>query len=285
MRFCAKCGRDERSVPILRHLCVDCYLELMGRDLFPMSVDLTHCPSCGSYRVGGEWISPEDVGNDERVIIAYILESALKMPEGVDEADVEDLRVVGTDYGEFVEAVVRISVGGSQYKIKRRTGLRRERRLCPACYKIRGKGYEAVIQVRGLPSLSDDLLESIEERLKRLPEPLRASIAEVKLLREGIDLKLISRHAAQSITNIIRKEFGGRVMETEENTAGRGSRAGKRSRLVISLRIPSIEEGSYIRINGQPYIVEKVSEENVTLINRDGKRVTMTKKDLVKSWV
>ncbi|HWQ17582.1 MAG TPA: NMD3-related protein [Sulfolobales archaeon] len=284
MRFCAKCGRDERSVPIVRHLCIDCYLELRGRDLFPRNITLTYCPSCGSYRIGGEWISSEDMGNDERVAIAYIIESGLKIPEEIVSADLEDLRVVRTDYGEAIDASVRISIGGSQYRVTKRVGLYRERMLCPACHKIRGKGYEAIIQIRGLPSINERLLRIIEENLYNLPEALRNSIAEVEYLREGIDLKLVSRHAAQSIASIIRREFGGRIIETEEGGTGRNTRTGKKPRLVISIRIPSIEEGSYIRINGQPYIVEKVDEEKITLIDREGKKVTMTKSDIVKGW-
>ncbi|PWV36920.1 MAG: hypothetical protein DJ555_04780 [Desulfurococcaceae archaeon] len=284
LRFCAKCGRDERSVPIIRHLCIDCYLELKGRDLFPRSITLTYCPSCGSYRVSGEWISSEDMGNDERVVMAYIIESGLKIPEEIVSADLEDLRVIRTDYGEAIDASVRISIGSSQYRITRRVGLHRERTLCPACHKIRGKGYEAIIQIRGLPFINERLLRTIEENLYKLPEALRNSIAEIEHLREGIDLKLVSRHAAQSIASIIRKEFGGRIIETEEGGTGRSMRTGKKPRLVISIRIPSIEEGSYIRINGQPYIVERVDEERITLINREGKKVTMTKSDIVKSW-
>ncbi len=284
MRFCVKCGRDEGSVAIVRHLCVDCYLELRKGDLLPGSVSLVYCPSCGSYRVGGEWISLGDVGGDERVVLAYIVERGLRIPGDVSSAGVEDLRVVRTDYGEVVEAIVRLVIGGSSYMVRGRVALHRGKRLCPACYKIRGKGYEAVVQIRGFPSLSKRVLRSIEEKLDRLPESLKGSIAEVEFLREGIDLKLVSRRSAQSLASILKREFGGRVIETEEGGSRATNRAGRKPRLVISLRIPCIEEGSYIRINGLPYIVEKVSNENITLIDRDGKRVTMPLRDIVKSW-
>jgi len=281
LRFCSRCGRDEASAPIIRHLCVHCYLELHGPDILGGGVSLVQCPSCGSYRLGDRWVSPLDVGGEERVVIAYILEEGLRLPEGVDSAEVEDLRVFGTDYGEVVEARLRVSIGGRAYTLSRRARLSRERRLCPLCHRARGKGYEAVLQIRGYPAMGEDLRRRVGEILGSMPEALRSLIAEVEESREGVDLKLLSRHAAQAIANAIRRELGGVVKTSEEGEAR--ARGGRRPRLVVSLRIADLREGMYIRVGGSPYIVERVSGDSVVLRDREGRRVSMGVEEILRA--
>jgi nonsense-mediated mRNA decay protein 3 len=277
LRFCSRCGREEGEIPIIRHLCIHCYLDYHRGGLLPPSIELIACPSCGSYRVGDRWIHPGDFGYDERIIIAYILENSMKIPEDVKKAEIEDLRVLRTEYGEIIEGRVALSIGDKAYRIYKSVRLSRERRLCPQCHKIRGKGYEAIVQIRGFPSMGEELKRKIEGFLESLPEILRGSIAEVESLREGIDLKVVSKHAAQGIANMVRREYGGSIKTSEEGEMRR-----RGSRLVIRVRIADLREGEYIRIGGSPYIVARVAEDGITLIDRNGKRISVSREELLR---
>lgn len=279
MRFCSRCGREEGEIPIIRHLCIHCYLDYHVGGLLPPSIELIACPSCGSYRVGDRWIHPGDFGYDERIIIAYILENGMRIPEDIKRAEIEDLRVLRTEYGEIIEARVNLSIGDKAYRIDRRVRLSRGKRLCPQCHKIRGRGYEAIVQIRGFPNMGEELRRKIEGFLESLPEILRGSIAEVEYLREGIDLKVVSKHAAHGIANMVRREYGGSIKTSEEGEMRR-----RGSRLVIRVRIADLREGEYIRIGGSPYIVDRVSKDSITLIDRDGKRISVSKEELLREW-
>jgi len=282
LRFCSRCGRDETSIPIIRHLCVNCYIEYYGSELISRSIHLVQCPSCGSYRLGDRWVSPADVGGDERIVVAYILEEGLRLPEGFDAAEVEDLRIFGTEYGEVVEARLRISIRGKVYTLSRRASLLRERRLCPLCHRARGKGYEAVLQIRGHPAMGEDLRRRVGEIIGSMPEALRSLIAEIEESRYGVELKLLSRHAAQAIANAIRRELGGVIKISEEGEV-RGRAGGRRKpRLVVSLRIADLREGMYIRVGGAPYIVEEVLGDSVVLRDREGRRVSMGVEEILR---
>lgn len=282
MRFCSRCGREESVIPIVRHLCVECYLELYGVDLVPRSIELVQCPSCGSYRIGDRWIAPIDIGGEERVLLAYIVEESISMPEGFESVEVEDLRVYSTEYGEAMEARLRVSIRGRIYTLSRRLRLSRVRRLCPVCHMARGGGYQAILQIRGHPSMGEDLRRRVENIIAGMPEAIRSMVVEFKSSREGIDLKLASRQAAHSIANTIRKELGGVIKTSEEGEIRGGMKGNRRSKLVISLRIADLREGMYIKVGGNPYIVESVSGDEVVLQGRDGKRHVMSVEDILK---
>jgi NMD protein affecting ribosome stability and mRNA decay len=282
MRFCSRCGREESAIPIVRHLCVECYLEVYGGNLVPRSIELFQCPSCGSYRLGDRWIDPMDLGGEERILLAYVVEESISMPEGFESVEVEDLRVYGTEYGEAMEARLRISIAGRIYNLSRRLRLSRMRRLCPVCHMARGGGYQAILQIRGYPSMGEDLRRRVENIIAGMPETIRSMVVEYKSSREGIDLKLASRQAAQSIANIIRKELGGVIKTSEEGERRSGIKGGKKSKLVISLRIADLREGIYIKVEGNPYIVEGISGDQVVLQGRDGRRYTMSIEEILK---
>jgi NMD protein affecting ribosome stability and mRNA decay len=282
LRFCSRCGRDESVVPIIRYLCVECYLEYYGGDLVPRSIELAQCSSCRSYRLGDRWIDPTDFGGEEKILLAYMLEERISIPEGFESAEVEDLRVYGTEYGEAIEVRLRVSIGGRIYTLSKRLRLSRVRRLCPVCRMARGGGYQAILQIRGHPAMGDDLRRRVENIIAGMPDAIRSLIVEAKALREGIDLKLASRQAAYSIANAIRKELGGIVKTSEEGERRGGMKSNKKSRLVISLRIADLREGMYIKVEGSPYIVESVSSDEVVLQGRDGKRITMSIEDILR---
>jgi NMD protein affecting ribosome stability and mRNA decay len=272
MRFCSRCGREESAIPIVRHLCVECYLEVYRGNLVPRSIELFQCPSCGSYRLGDRWIDPMDLGGEERILLAYVVEESISMPEGFESVEVEDLRVYGTEYGEAMEARLRISIGGRIYSLSRRLRLSRVRRLCPVCHMARGGGYQAILQIRGYPSMGEDLRRRVENIIAGMPETIRSMVVEYKS----------SREAAQSIANVIRKELGGVIKTSEEGEIRSGIKGGKKSKLVISLRIADLREGIYIKVEGNPYIVESISGDQVVLQGRDGRRYTMSMEEILK---
>lgn len=283
MRFCSRCGRDEREAPIIRHLCVECYAKEHLPHILPRGVELVECPSCGGFRVGGDWISREEFGGDARVVIAHVLEEAKKVPEGFSALELENMEILEDEEGLRAVAFLRAVVSGREHRISSTVFVKKRGVLCPLCRAQRGGSYEAVLKIRGLPSMSPSLASRVERALSKLPEALRASIVEVERPREGVDLKLVSRHSAQAIAGMLRRDLGGRIVSSEEGE-GLPRSSEKRPRLVLSLRIPDLREGVYIRIRGRPYVVEKVEEGHVVLSGRDGERVREPLERILREW-
>ena len=284
-RFCARCGATEsKTNPILTYLCIDCYIREKGINLVPEIVTIKTCSRCGSIKFEGKWLTPDEYGNDVKVPISYHIQENIEKSSYFSEIEIEKLQIKEELGGYYIETTVTGKVLGRVFRKIYRSSLKITRTLCPTCLKAQGKSYDATVQIRGLPRLNRKLEDKLyNEIANNVPDIIRTFIAEIEIVRNGIDVKLTSKEAAYALADYIQRKYGGYRTYSDESI--KRDRSGKTvSKKTISLRILSVEPGEYINIDGKPYIVDSVYRDRIVLIDRDGKKVSMSHSDIYKGW-
>jgi len=260
-RFCVRCGREgSEDNPIIDGLCPQCFLKERYVLKLPPKIVITLCPSCGSVYVRGKWVY---VGIDEGEVIKYFISNALikrdNVYPGVTDVAIEDVKY--SPDKSIIKVVGR--VGNALLKQELVSEVVIRRRLCPRCIKVKTGSYEALLQVRYEGGYVDRELE--RELLNHLSRygKLIESISEVKSVKDGLDIKVLNQGVARQIANIIKRDFGAKVIQSWEDA---GFISGKRhSRLTISLRLPALKEGDIIELGNELSIVDSVSRGRLVI--------------------
>jgi nonsense-mediated mRNA decay protein 3 len=201
-RFCYRCGALESEAgSLIDGLCQKCFLETVRVDL-PDRVDLTVCGSCGSFFVGGSWLK---VLEGEAVRMELLRQVK---PPGL------DLRV------RLDGDLAQVSVTGKLHE-KQRTPLlieksvrvRRRFITCRPCSLRRGGRYEAVVQVRGIPSAEvSRILREFEHELLISDEDF---FPRVDQRDNGADVYASTVSLARRLSSLLR-EMGAKVTSTSK---------------------------------------------------------------------
>ncbi|MEZ0289911.1 MAG: 60S ribosomal export protein NMD3 [Sulfolobales archaeon] len=282
-RFCARCGVEEsENIKIIGYLCQNCFLREKGLAIIPQRIDLVICPVCGSIKIGDSWFSQEDFNNDLRIPISMILNSKLKPSnEFVDYVSIRSVELIGDEENLRAKIIVEGRAGGVILTKDYITNIAIVRKICPVCRARRSESYEAVVQVRGFPRLSQSTAMRIMNYVDSLPRSMREFIVKIDRLREGLDLKISSKSSAIYIANLIAKEYVGVITSiTDEDV--RETPRGRFSKKIISVRVIDLEEGKRLTIRGEPYIFEKRVKDEIYLINRNGEKIKYSIRDLLK---
>ncbi|MGC9071477.1 MAG: NMD3-related protein [Acidilobus sp.] len=240
------CGRSSREVPFIGNLCKDCFVKRHGVATAPQSIEFTYCPSCYAHRERGRWSPPyEDLRSSLTDYLISHLTSRVKPVEPLEEVAIADIRlgegepprtayvtVEGRYDDVSVTDVIVVTVD------PRAT-------LCPVCSSRRtGGGYTAVVQVRSYPRLLKGEKET-QDLVRRLIDSVGDEVVKVEELGEGIDVYLRDHSSARALAARFRSEAGAKVIETFKGTRSR-------SRLYVSVRIPTIRPGDVVDFGGRP---------------------------------
>ncbi len=183
--FCIKCGGDAFK----DNLCEKCFLE--KKELFTIKpIKIRRCPLCKKYYTQMEKVAPEHLGDFiEGKIIATgrIKDVSIHVNEkiGIIEADI-------TATGTIAPSKILIN-DTKKIKIIARA------MMCENCVKKSGNYHEAVIQVRG--DDKERILKKIGRMLKR------DEIANIRLLKEGYDLLVISKGPATKAAKALSEKY------------------------------------------------------------------------------
>ena len=281
-RFCTRCGREEdENTKIIGYLCVDCFVRERDIALVPRRIDLVICPSCGSIKISDSWLPREDFRDELEVPISIILSSKIRSVEDVDDVEIKDVVLKDRDHKLFAE--VRIGGRVSSIDIYKTyiVEINLIKRLCPVCTAQKTKSYEAVIQIRGYPKLSQKRIREIKRYVEDLPETLRNFISDIEENRWGIDIKIISKNMAFSLANAITKRYRGFIAGVTDEDV-RISASGKVSKKIISLRIFDIKRNDIIEIRGSKYLVDNVDDQEIVIRDGGGNREVISFEELIK---
>ena len=276
-RICALCGRETDI--LIEGLCPDCYrkthpLARVKRDF----VGIVRCPSCGAILYRGRWV------RDPRAIEKLILES-LEYMGRVTNATIEELslrpglntavvRVRGSvhelisDYDEDVQVRVRYS-----------------EELCPRCRDMLSERERAVIQVRSVIPMDEQLRRLIIDIVrKETTNSDRGGFLRIEDVQGGLDIRLSDQGLARSIAHRIHKSVPSRVAESQSVIRGRGDKVV--TRLSISVTLVPLSRGSIILYSNRPYYVLSYSQGTFKLMGLDNREVINVKLgDLIKNGV
>ncbi len=224
MKVCPRCGRTEKEVPFIGYFCRDCYLKEHEVVHVPKRLKILYCPRCERiYTDRWTEFSLETLSEWLRKKIKTDLEGAqlsFSFPE------------VSEDGISFLY-VARGAIEGVPVEVHGEGKIRVEKQLCPRCARESGGYYEAVIQVRGgdFVRMADLVARAVEKEPDRY-----AFVSKVVERREGIDLYVGSRKAADRVAKKFEKKYGARVVRSHTLVTEKNGK--KLYRLTVALHFP-----------------------------------------------
>jgi len=256
-KFCARCGLEyDGKIPFIDNLCLKCYLEEHKLLSIKGEIVLEVCKSCGAVKSGSKWTS---VSTNLLENIYAALPSAIAQKSRVllENTKLHIHLPQTLNYTFNVEVTVETNVKGYKVTQKYTVPAKIKLTLCPLCQKKLSGIHKAILQIRSTEQFSPALRKFIHKYLKELRKDYEKNIVEVKDLKEGIDIKLLSFTTARAIANKFKSDLGALVKETHKLI---GRRNGKReSIMTISIRLPGIIPGDYIIYNNTVYLVKDIS--------------------------
>ncbi|MGC9209994.1 MAG: NMD3-related protein [Acidilobus sp.] len=245
-KICPMCGRSSREVPFIGNLCKDCFVKRYGVAVAPQSLDFTYCPSCFAHRDRGRWSSPYD---DVRASLTdYILSQLtprVRPVQPLEEVAITDVKLGEGDPPRTAFVTVEGRYGDVRVSSTLVITITPHAVLCPVCASRKtGGGYTAVAQIRSYPRPLEEDQQTLGQ-VKRLIGSIGDEVVKVEEVKEGIDVYLRDHSSARSLAARLRAETGARVIETFKGTRAR-------SRLYVSIRIPTIRPGDVIDVDRRP---------------------------------
>ncbi len=259
-KFCVRCGSlESKDSPIIDGLCPKCFVNERRIVELPNKVELTICSSCGALYARGRWVRLEYMSLEE--LLEYYINnielSKAKVYPGFTNVSVKVEELSGE------KAVIKVTAtyGNIELSQEMILDVHITRKLCPRCFNIRSGAYEALIQVR----FEGRGLSDINNFIARLVSNPKYGeyISEVKEVRGGYDIKVLSQSLARQLALMFRNEFGAKIITSWTNTS---IVSGKRhSKLTISVRIPTLYEGDIIEVNGEVMLLVRKGRKYLIL--------------------
>ncbi|MEM2795829.1 MAG: 60S ribosomal export protein NMD3 [Candidatus Hadarchaeales archaeon] len=202
-RFCYKCGALEKDAgPLVEGLCQRCFRESFRLEL-PDKVELTSCKICGSFLIRGEWMK---VTKEEAVMAE--LNKKMRLPDGlkfeVKTKDGTEMICVFGSVGEPRKIPIEIE---KPVKIEKRF------MTCKLCSLRKAGYYEAIVQVRGIPS------QEISKILRKSKDDLLISeedfISEFVPLENGADIYVSNISLGRRLSSVF-KGMGAKITSTSK---------------------------------------------------------------------
>lgn len=287
-RICPRCGRSEGEVEFIGPLCKDCYVEVYGVARLPEKAGFVYCQYCGRYKYQGGWNEPS--GTIEETLLDYlsiVLTRRLRPTENIEEAWIGEIRLDREFTGPGIyNAYVRVHGRHGRVEVveEKVVTVKADAAVCPTCTRrITKRGYNAVLQVRSSRGrLSDNLRERVNVFLsENLSGRLAESIIGLEEHREGFDILVDDPSIARMIAAKLRSNFMAKTIETFK-LVGRNPDGSRKGRLTISVRIPEIEPGDIILVDGRPYLFLATSRGgNLLLVDLERGREEYMSSDLL----
>ncbi|MEM1682977.1 MAG: 60S ribosomal export protein NMD3 [Ignisphaera sp.] len=274
-KFCSKCGKEEDlETPIIDNLCVKCYTQTKKLLEIPRLIEVTSCSRCGAISIGNRWFYPDTSSKARYIIEQYIA----SLVEKETDIDIENLSIELDDTSSkwakiYVDILIKNTI---RYTIENTTEIKWKKSLCPICFKRAGGGFEAIVQLRFMNY--EDRVEKFKNEILQLFHDYVVEISDVK---NGIDIKIASRSIAKKIADIaLRMWRNVRIVESfgDVRRMKNGSRHGKQ---YISIKIINPREGDYIVLDGKAYIVDKVYENGIDVVNSNGEKIFVSLDELL----
>ena len=185
-KFCIKCGKETSKLADSK--CTDCYFFDSGVTV-PKQTSVQVCKDCKAINWKGMWI--ESSYPPEHYLVMEMI-SKTKIPVG---AEIKKLEIKKLDKEGAVQTTILLH--GREFVQTHEVDVRITPAICIDCRKIRGKQYEAILQVR-----------ADEETIKKIlviSQKYKKNIIKIEDQRHGVDIFVLStivgRHLATELKN------------------------------------------------------------------------------------
>ncbi|MBN1390776.1 MAG: 60S ribosomal export protein NMD3 [Candidatus Thermoplasmatota archaeon] len=253
--LCLKCGQREQFAD---NLCEECFRASVQPISLPPVIHGNVCRTCFRLQKGRSWLEIEASIEDAAVHLAKLnigISGDAQNPRvelSVDLQDSSVFRISGKASSVFKGVIVEQTLS---------TEVRFHLQSCPFCSRQRGNYFEAVIQLRGLDTLTERQIDELLQRIRdevystSLKDPRTFISNEVKV-RGGHDLYMGENSHARQLAQKLHDEYGG---EFKWSSSLYGNKDGRDIyRHTYLVRLPGFVVGDYLVKESNAYLVTKV---------------------------
>lgn len=201
-KFCPKCGKETQDLH--SGLCEDCFLGKTGMtDKLPAKISLGTCKMCGHLFAGtGRF-------DEEEEAVEHVLKKTLKQKE----IETADYRIDGN----VLHLTVDLLVDGLEKKVETDIPLSRKAITCNMCSLQKASYFNVTMQVRVPKEIEDEVVGEIKDEMLRLNKRDRyAFVSGVQELKEGVDLFIGSKDAANRVARMAQERYGASIKKSRK---------------------------------------------------------------------
>ena len=266
---CFRCGKNEA---VVEGLCRDCYLETHELLEFPEYIDIQNCLHCGALSIDGrKWLDTDDMRQGLRDLAL----STIMVSRDAKVEEVEDTVIERDPYIYEYTGKMLLSVGNFTTEEEFHSIIRIKGATCPACSRLHGHYFEAIVQVRATGremsrQEKDMTREMVIGRIVQAEKGNRnVFLTEEKEVHGGIDFYISHTATARSAAKEVSDAFAGKITESKKLT---GRKEGEDFyRFTFLVRIPEYGKGDFVKYGEDYYIVDSSSGKGWKLRSLEGK--------------
>lgn len=293
-RFCSKCGRaiKQRDLPYYNtdFICHKCYHELHPLFSVEKEYKINFCRQCGNFAFGLDHTVKDyqassldklkDIGN-------ALFHAVLK--QQAESKDIKfELELDKESFQQSNENYVMVTINGKLKNVESaqstsyKTKIVLKNNLCPKCVRIRGKRFDAVVQIRILP-IKDYDMKQVERTIIQYVDKINREhptlfITELVTRTNGFDLNLSSKSLINKIRSYMNEKYD-LISKYSRKLIGKDQETGRdKYRPYLLLKIVPIAVGDIVRQREKIYEILKITPNRVRL--RDMKTDDLSTKRL-----
>ena len=200
--FCPLCGNKKGR--FIKGLCEECFLKKHKLVEIPEPISFEQCRTCGKARLFGKLVMPEPKK------LELFVEKKVKINE-LNNAEVHATVSVDEDEEFSAKVLVKGTIDNVPLSFEEKVLLEPEFVQCDPCMRLSSQYHEAIIQLRAKEGKRKEL-EKMLPILIGFVEAMHSknslsSVTEVSKKREGFDLKVGSKKAAQIAVRQMKNKF------------------------------------------------------------------------------
>jgi nonsense-mediated mRNA decay protein 3 len=189
-KLCALCGKHAEN--LVDGLCTDCYDKKFPKiKLEREKLSIKLC-ECGRAKIDKKWRDSVD----EEELVKTVVERNVTPRHDTN---------IHVEYQWLKDRIIVRLLDADNSNILGSFVVNVKYEKCPRCAAYLGKYYEATLQIRGGEDFILDVLELVDDVLKKETSDEKAFVTEETRVRGGVDLKLGSKRVASKIVSLAKK--------------------------------------------------------------------------------
>ena len=201
--FCPLCGNKKGR--FIKGLCEDCFLKKHKLVEIPEPISFEQCRTCGKAKLFGKLVVPDQKN------LALLVKKKVKINE-LDNAEVHATVSMIEDNEFSAKVHVKGIIDNVPLSFEKDVLFEPKSVQCDPCMRLSSQYHEAIIQLRAKEGTGKKELEAMLPKLIGFVEAMHsrdslAAVTEVSEKREGFDLKVGSKKAAQNAVRQMKAKF------------------------------------------------------------------------------
>jgi NMD protein affecting ribosome stability and mRNA decay len=258
-RFCPKCGKPISGKATL---CTGCNaFDFSFKDIF-----IVLCNSCNSYLENNKWSSYDDVNTPIKKIAERSIKAKVKILELTDD---ESSLITAYKAGVKKDISIGVSYHSEEFSVPAKL----EITLCDKCSKKGTTYFEGILQLR---NINEEIISYVENELtKQRRKGIFLNKKQVLKKDSDVDLYITDQGYTRVLAGKLRRQFGGVMKKNEELFSQDKQRSKNLYRLAILLEFPKYSKGDAIKLDGNIYIIQSLSDKIHVTNMLTGKKTSM----------